>query len=74
MREFPVKSGDAYQYPKHGMKVGNLFYKTSNMNYGKLDVMQVKVSHQTLRYLGSSCLMIVRLRGDSMGVLIDSMG
>lgn len=32
--EFPLKKGDSYQYPEHGLNRGNAFYRTNNMNYG----------------------------------------
>ena len=32
-KEFPAKA-DEIKYPEHGLNVGSLLYRSSNMNYG----------------------------------------
>ena len=32
-KEFPANA-DEIKYPEHGLNVGSLLYRTSNMNYG----------------------------------------
>jgi hypothetical protein len=32
-REFPARAEDI-KYPEHGLNIGSLLYRTSNMNYG----------------------------------------